>query len=195
MSDTSTGRRPAASRGRKRDDDRTEAILQVAVQLLLEVGFDQFRVQDVAERAGSGTGAIYRRWETKEALAADAVRVIPDAEFVATDDPEADLYALIHHKLALAAQNPDLLPGAVVAIRSDERIADAFRERYSLEPYRQAIARVLGETHPQLDLLAELTSALALHRNSLSTENIDPDSLTQQIVSLVRDLRPDANAA
>jgi AcrR family transcriptional regulator len=47
-------------------------------------------VQDVAERAGSGTGAIYRRWATKEALVADAIRAYEDADLPHTDDAIAD---------------------------------------------------------------------------------------------------------
>ena len=73
-----TGRRPEKTRGRKRDTDRTDAILEAAGDLLLEVGFDRLRIQDVAERAGSGTGAIYRRWPRKEALLAEAIRAMPD---------------------------------------------------------------------------------------------------------------------
>ena len=186
MSDATT-LRPAATRGRKRDEDRTEAILQAAGELLMEVGFDRFRIQDVAERAGSGTGAIYRRWATKEALVADAIRAVPDPEVEETDDPVADLRRLLLHKLVVCAEKPDVLPGAVVAMRNDEGIAAAFRERYTLEPYKRAIARVLGEDHPHLDLLAEITPAVSLHR--LSFENgIDPEALVDQVLALVTDL-------
>ncbi len=184
-----SGHRPAAARGRKRDDDRTEAILVAAGELLLEVGFDRFRIQDVAERAGSGTGAIYRRWATKEALVADAVRVLPDPEVVETDDAVADLRALLMHKLTACAVHPDILPGAVTAIRSDAGIGAAFRERYSTEHYRRAVARVVGEDNPHLDLLGELTPALMLHRLTLSGEPFDPDGLADEVIALILDQR------
>ena len=54
-------RRPEKPAGRKRDDEVTDAILSATAELLLEVGFDRLRPQDVAERAGAGKGAIYRR--------------------------------------------------------------------------------------------------------------------------------------
>jgi AcrR family transcriptional regulator len=188
MSSVETGLRPASTRGRKRDEDRTEAILEAAGQLLMEVGFDQFRIQDVAERAGSGTGAIYRRWATKEALVADAVRAMPDPVVEETDDPVADLRNLLLHKLTMCAASPDVLPGAVIAMRNDEGIAAAFRERYTLEAYERAVARILGEDHPHIGLLAELTPALMLHRLSLGFEPLDPEALADQVVSLVTDL-------
>ena len=71
-------RRPAAARGRKRDEERTGEILEAAQAVLLDHGFDRFRIQDVATRAGCGTGAIYRRWASKEDLVADAIRTMPD---------------------------------------------------------------------------------------------------------------------
>lgn len=188
-----TGTRAESTRGRKRDADRTEVILEAAGALLLEVGFDKFRIQDVAERAGSGTGAIYRRWETKEALAADAIRGVPDPSVEQTDDAVADLRALLRMKISMAADNPDILPGAVAAIRGNELIAAAFRERFTIEPYKRAIARLLGPDHPQLRLLAELATAISLHRSSIDTEPIDPDGLTEEIVSLVLQLRDAGN--
>jgi AcrR family transcriptional regulator len=186
---TTAGTRPASTRGRKRDEDRTHSILQAAGSLLVEAGFDKFRIQDVADRAGSGVGAIYRRWETKEALAADAIRGLPDPQIEHTDNPIADLRALLHEKIAVAAANPDILPGAVAAIRGDAHIADALRDRFTTEPYRQAIARVLGPNHPQLRLLAELSTAISLHRNCLDPEPIDPDELTEEIVGLILKLQ------
>ena len=74
------GRRPDNTTGRKRDEERTGAILEAAADLLLEVGFDRIRTQDIAERAGAGKGAIYRRWATKEALLAEAIRNMPAGE-------------------------------------------------------------------------------------------------------------------
>ncbi|MEZ5343847.1 MAG: TetR family transcriptional regulator [Acidimicrobiales bacterium] len=43
-------------RGRPRSNDRTETILVVAAELLREGGYDNLHMQDVAERARSGSG-------------------------------------------------------------------------------------------------------------------------------------------
>ena len=179
-------RRPEKTRGRKRDTDRTDAILEAASELLLEVGIDRLRIQDVAERAGSGTGAIYRRWPNKEALLAEAIRAMPDADAEVTDDPVADLRALVNQKCFAAADKPDLVPGLISAMRSDAGIEDAVKAGYNLEYLRSAIARVIGPDHPHLDLLTELTPAIALHRSSFTPETLDPQAMADEIISLIQ---------
>jgi len=178
-------RRPDNSRGRKRDTGRTEAILKAAAELLLEVGFDRFRIQDVATRAGSGTGAIYRRWPTKEALMIEAIRNMPVPEAEVTDDPVADLRAIVSPKCISSAEKPDLVPGLISAMRSDTGIEDAVKEGYSLEYLRNAIARIIGADHPHLDLLTDLTPAITLLRSSFTPETIDPQAMTDEIISLI----------
>ena len=181
-----TARRPEKIKGRKRDADRTDAILEAAGDLLLEVGYDKLRIQDVAERAGSGTGAIYRRWTNKEALVAEAIRAMPDPDPDVTDDPVADLRALITHKCMGSADNPDLVPGLISAMRSDAGIEDAVKAGYNLGHLRNAIARIIGRDHPHLDLLTELTPAIALLRASFTPETLDPRAMTDEIISLIQ---------
>jgi AcrR family transcriptional regulator len=181
-----TARRPEKTKGRKRDTDRTDAILEAAGDLLLEVGFDRLRIQDVAERAESGTGAIYRRWANKEALLAEAIRAMPDPEPELTDDPVADLRALVNNKCMGSADNPDLMPGLISAMRSDSGIEDAVKAGYNLGHLRSAIARIIGPDHPHLDLLTELTPAVALLRASFTPETVDSQAMTDEIISLVQ---------
>ncbi len=187
-------RRPDNIRGRKRDTGRTEAILDAAAALLLEVGFDRFRIQDVAERAGSGTGAIYRRWPKKEALISEAIRNMPLPKTHNTDDPMADLKAIVQPRCQSAADKPDLVPGLISAMRSNNEIEAAVKEGYSLENFRRSLARILGEDHPHLDLLTDLTPALALHRSSFTPEAIDPEAMTEEIMSLVLSLAQKADS-
>ena len=181
-----SGRRPEKARGRKRDTDRTDAILRAAAGLLLEVGFDKLRVQDVAERAGSGTGTIYRRWSTKEALLAEAIRNMPDPDPEVTDDPVADLTALVSDRCLAAANNPDLVPGLISAMRSDPGIEDAVKTGYSLEHVRSAIARIIGEEHPHLDVLTDMTQAIPLLRAAFTPETLDAETMTNDIVTVIQ---------
>jgi len=181
-------RRPPKVKGRKRDPSRTAAILEAAAKLLLEVGYDRFRIQDVADRAGSGTGAIYRRWSSKEALVAEAIRNLPDSTLPTTDDPIADLRSVVRRECNRHASKPDRVPGLISAMRSDEGIRDAVREGYSLDEYRSALARVLGPDHPHLTLLAELTPAILLLRSSFAPESLSPESTTDAILALVETL-------
>src|SRR5579864_4819892 len=84
------------ARGRRLSDERTDDILEVVLELLKEVGYDQLRMQDVADRAGAGLATIYRRWPTKQ----DLVRASLECEraqekFAVTDEPRADVKAFL----------------------------------------------------------------------------------------------------
>lgn len=186
-SDTSAkpGRRPANPLGRKRDEERTAAILEAAGALLFEQGVDRFSVQDVAVRAGTGKGAIYRRWETKEALIAEAIRNMPQADFPHTDDAVADLRDTIGLRFAALDNQPDLLPSLLTAMRNDPGIADAVDDSYSVEPIRDAIARLIGDNHPHLDLLTELAPALAIHRATMGKQSYSHRSVADDVMTII----------
>ena len=133
-----TARIPAKPTGRKRDQDVTDAILSATAELLLEVGFAQIRTQDIAERAGAGKGAIYRRWPTKEALFAEAIRNMPAGEAPATDDPLADLRAIVAERCRQAEAQPDLV--------GLER--SGHRRRAALEQGPAALGQAPGAAEP-----------------------------------------------
>ena len=57
-------------RGRPRSDRVHQAILEAARELLIRDGYSRLRLEHVAERAGVGKATIYRRWASKEELAA-----------------------------------------------------------------------------------------------------------------------------
>ncbi|MEM9563322.1 MAG: helix-turn-helix domain-containing protein [Actinomycetota bacterium] len=182
------GRRPDNTTGRKRDEQRTDAILTAAADLLLEVGFDRIRTQDVAERAGAGKGAIYRRWSTKEALLAEAIRNMPAGEAPVTDDPVDDLRTLVGQRCRSAEAKPDLVPGLISAMRADDGIEAAVKDGYDLSYVRDTIARILGPDHPHLDLLTDMTQAIPTHRAAFTPDAIDGEAMTEEIVSLIESL-------
>ncbi len=180
-----TGRRPANTTGRRRDEERTAAILEAAADLLLEVGFDRIRTQDVADRAGAGKGAIYRRWPTKEALLAEAIRNMPAGEAPVSDDPVADLRTLVGDRCRSAEQKPDLVPGLISAMRADAGIEAAVKEGYDLSYVQGTIARILGYDHPHLDVLTDMTQAIPILRAAFTPESLDAETMTEEIVSLI----------
>ena len=60
--------------GRPRDEAREQAILEAAIDLLAEVGYEAMSIEGVAVRAKSSKATIYRRWPGKAELVADAIR-------------------------------------------------------------------------------------------------------------------------
>ncbi|MFC8801300.1 TetR/AcrR family transcriptional regulator [Promicromonospora sp. NPDC057138] len=59
--------------GRKRDHTRDPEILEVALDVLAETGYDGMTVDMVATRAKAGKATLYRRWPSKADLVLDAV--------------------------------------------------------------------------------------------------------------------------
>jgi len=70
-SDDVTSVRP---QGRPRDASRDTAILEAALALVGELGYDRVSMDAVAARARASKATIYRRWSSKGALVSAAVR-------------------------------------------------------------------------------------------------------------------------
>ncbi|QBD76745.1 TetR/AcrR family transcriptional regulator [Ktedonosporobacter rubrisoli] len=53
---------------RSKQRERAERILDVAAELLLKWGYKRVTIDDIAERAGVGTGTVYLHWKTRQSL-------------------------------------------------------------------------------------------------------------------------------
>ena len=58
--------------GRPRSERRHNAILQTAIDLVLELGFRAVSIESIAAKAGVAKTTIYRRWPNKAAVVMDA---------------------------------------------------------------------------------------------------------------------------
>lgn len=63
----------AATLGRKRDHTLDTRIIDAAIEILAEVGFDSMTMDMVATRAKAGKATLYRRWPSKAELVRDAL--------------------------------------------------------------------------------------------------------------------------
>ncbi|GAB7142369.1 TetR family transcriptional regulator Mce3R [Mycobacterium riyadhense] len=59
---------------RRRPKDRKQQILEQAVRLFIERGFHSVKLEDIAEAAGVTARALYRHYDNKQALLAEAIR-------------------------------------------------------------------------------------------------------------------------
>jgi AcrR family transcriptional regulator len=182
---------PPRPRGRPRQADRDQRILDAATELLGEVGYDRLRMHDVAERAGVGLATIYRRWPTKQQLVIDGIHSATDLldAIVLTGDPSRDLRQLlgaIAHEMC--GKNAEMFPGFLAALREDEVLATAFRERLITDVRRHlgpVVAAALGPDHPELDLRTDLGIALLVFRVVLAGDDTEPDVLTDRVATIV----------
>jgi AcrR family transcriptional regulator len=119
--------------GRKRDHTRDPEILDAALDVLSETGYDGMTIDMVAARAKAGKATLYRRWPSKAELVLDAVvcmksRDIDLAALPDTGTLRGDLVAMIRppsirdseRKLkvmagiaSMIARSPELASGAL----------------------------------------------------------------------------------
>jgi AcrR family transcriptional regulator len=144
------GPAPAARRpGRPPDLEKRQAILDAAREVLAEVGYASMTIDAVAQRAGSNRVLIYRVWDTKLALARDAL-LGGDSDFVVPDTGElrADLRDFTAQQVARMTRPAYLMgvPGLTVELMSDARLFRDTYERYvkpSDDGFRTIVARAV----------------------------------------------------
>ncbi|TDO46813.1 TetR family transcriptional regulator [Kribbella sp. VKM Ac-2527] len=167
-SETRTALEPepgSARRGRPRNPEVEARIMQSAIGLLLERGFDKMTIDDVAAAAGVGKASIYRRWPGKAELAEDALAGLFDVQI---PDPDTgtlrgDLEHAYRDTLAFAAT-----PGGVEFIRL--AVTEACRAPAAAAAYRRYLRH-----------RADLTAA-ALDRARRRAEPVRADADAQLLV-------------
>ncbi len=178
---TSVAPSPVAQ-GRPRSEAVDEAILTAAVACLAKGGYEALTFSAVAEYAGVGRPAIYRRYESRAELAAAALlRLSDEHEVVLPDDGRAAIRALLGATAAsLAAPGAMTILGSMLAReRRDPVLTSTFR-RIVFEP-RHAVVRtvihhavVRHEVRPDVDvdIVIDLLFGSLLAR-ALSGHDID----------------------
>lgn len=163
--------------GRKRDHTRDPEILEAALDVLAETGYDRMTVDMVAARAKAGKATVYRRWASKAELVVDAVACMKRVDV----DPEAlpdtgtlrgDLIAMMKpHTIVDAEKKLRVMAGLVSMLAENPELADAVNAAI-VEPrasinrmfLRRAVER--GEIPADCDIeqLALVTPSMAAYR-------------------------------
>lgn len=169
--------------GRPRDEQREQAILDAACELLAEVGYDQLTLETVAVRAHASKATIYRRWSNKAEVVTEALRrrVSEKPPLLDNGSLRADLLAL-SSEICAECESTDgaLIAGIVRAMRNSAELADIVRanvvEHKEAIPslvIERAIARgelPIGATNA---LANEVVPAMVFMRMLLTGEPLD----------------------
>ena len=186
----------APKRGRRLSEDRSDVILSTVLELINEVGYDQLRVQDVADRANVGLSTIYRRWPTKQDVVRAALQCEEAAQkWVTTGDARADVKSTLV-KLAenLAGDGGQTVLGLLATMRSDPEVGDLFRETmldHLHQHLRTLLASELGEDHPDLDLRASAGPAILIYQAAICGNPVDAEALAERLTHLLFAPLPD----
>ena len=181
----------AIRHGRPRDPHVDEAIRQAALELLIEEGFARMSIEGVANRAGVGKAAIYRRWDSKTALVVEAVHdrvACKTVDWPRTGDIRADLEAIFTQlNASMSTVEGQLMTNLVSELARNPELSTAFTQQFVAARRAEMRDRVQaamddGQLPPgDVELLAEVGFAIIRNRKLLSNEPID-EHLPQRIV-------------
>jgi AcrR family transcriptional regulator len=124
-----------------------DRLVAAAIEVFVEQGYEQARVQDIARTAGLTTGAIYANFRDKRELllAAIADRTAAEVDALvqaAASTPPRDVLAALGSRIAFRENDRPLLLDAVVASERDPALADLLND-------------LLGQRHDRIADLVE----------------------------------------
>ncbi len=180
-----------ATRGRPRSKGRSQEILDATDELLREVGWDNLRMQDVADRAGAGLATIYRRWPTKVELVVDVMenRCLPEIEL--TGDARTDLRTMIGQIVDDMGRKGEQLAGFLAAANEHPELRAAMRA-HTVEPMQQVLAgyirEISGTDHPGIPFVADAVAGVLMVRVGVLGEAVDPEAYADEVLAAVESL-------
>ena len=184
--------------GRKRDQLLDTKILDATLDVLAEVGASNLTMDLVAARAGSGKGAIYRRWESKSELVIDAIAHLKRGHIDLPNLPDTgtlrgDLLALFkplskreRHRWA------KIMSALASLIGQDQTLSDAAND-VVVEPWAEAHfalmhrAAARGEIPASADIatLSRIVPIAAAYRALVLRKDFEAEFLTTMIDRVV----------
>jgi AcrR family transcriptional regulator len=148
--------------GRPRSTQAHQAILQAALALLAEVGFNAMSIEAIAARAGVGKTTIYRRYASKAELIADAIENVRE-EIILPDTGTlwGDIEALIQNaaQITLSPIGRQTVSMIISSASNNPQFAQIYWTKY-LHPRRQSFAVVLERAKARNEVQANVDSDL-----------------------------------
>jgi AcrR family transcriptional regulator len=148
------------STGRPRSEKSHQAILQAALALLAEVGFEAMSIEAIATRAGVGKTTIYRRYSSKSELVADAIESVREEVSIPdTGSLWGDIDCLIENaaQITLTPLGRQTVAMIISSAASNSEFAQIYWTKY-LQPRRQAFAAVLERAKERQEVPTDLDS-------------------------------------
>jgi AcrR family transcriptional regulator len=138
---TATDRR--RPRGRRRDPALDAAILETTLQVLAEVGYERFTVNEVIARAGVSSATVYRRWATMDDLVDAALASLtPEPVEIDTGSLEGDVGELVRHLGAVLAEHGHLSGPGTIGSAAPAPFGDVIDALF-VKPRRDALGAIL----------------------------------------------------
>ncbi len=196
--DIEAGRGQPARLGRKRDHTRDAVILDAALEVLAEVGYDGMTMDMVAVRAKAGKATLYRRWPSKAELVLDAVARMKRSQVDLDRLPDTgtlrgDLVAMIKpQSMEEAERKLKVMAGLASMLSHHSGLAEAVNAAI-VEPWAEAhrvfMHRAVdrGEIPAAADVetLSHVVPSMAAYRTLIQREPVDRGFLVSLIDGLL----------
>ncbi len=194
MTPAASGLTPEVVNRPRVEGDREQEILDAALEVLADAGYDRLTMDAVATAARASKATLYRRWASKSALVIDALKSHKSLSApVDTGSLREDLLATYCGMGGQADQAQiAILASVVTAIAHDADFAEAFR-RDVLGPKAAVSAEIFARAHARgelredvdLDVIAPALPGIALHRQFLFGQTPDVDFITRVIDQII----------
>lgn len=168
MSAAEPGPATPRSPGRPRSPEADRAILDAALDLFVEEGYEGMSIEGVAARAGVGKTTIYRRWDSKEELIVAAIdELIFEVEPLDTGSLRRDLIDLVTQlQVTMSSSRAgEVFPRMVPHVAAGTPLGRAYIERVigpRFELLRSVLARAAERGEVPADLDPELVRGLLI---------------------------------
>ena len=184
--------------GRPRSKQADCAILQSALALFGERGFDNISIDDIAARAGVARTTVYRRWTSKAALLAEAIasqRGAPELDPEMHDAaPELLLEAIA--KVLTAPGMKRIIARLIGASGDHPELMEAYW-RTHMEPRRMAVldfliaARASGRIPPEanVSVVLDIIAGAVTYQVLVRPGDRSPRELKSHLMEILRELR------
>jgi len=180
--------------GRKRDHTRDADLLEAAILVLAETGYDRMTMDMVAARAKAGKATMYRRWASKPELVLEAIAHMKRNQVDLDNLPNTgtlrgDLLGLFKPKSVEEGElKMKALSGLSSMLAQHQELADA-TNAVIVEPWtvvnRTLIQRAIdrGEFSKDIDIetLAQVIPSMSAYRTVILRKPIDQAFLTTMI--------------
>jgi len=182
--------------GRKRDHTRDPEILEAALDVLAETGYDGMTIDMVAARAKAGKATLYRRWSSKGDLVVDAVACMKSVDLTTLPDTgtlRGDLVAMIRpHSIDDAQRKLKIMTGLLTMLSKDPELSDTAMAAI-MQPrveankilLRRAVDRGEIPASTDIDTLAVVSQAMATYRVMILRKPVDREFILSVIDGVV----------
>lgn len=180
--------------GRPRDASRDEAILDAAISILAETGYERMTMDMVAVRAKAGKATVYRRWPSKAEMVVEAVArmkrsLVDFDQLPETGTLRGDLLALFRpQSVEQAEQKMRAMAGVAAVLAQHPALAEAGHDAIAA-PWvtanriliSRACARGEARAGAHVETLAQIIPSLAAYRTLIQRRPFDRALLVEII--------------